>query len=80
MSVGMNIAGIAASLLSRGAATDHSHGRQPRRQPVVRCCFEWSPGGAKDSRKIFRPSGAYRHIGRKPRGLRGLRSVAAPRL
>jgi hypothetical protein len=52
-----------ASLLSRGAATDRSHGRQP----VGRCRLELSPAGAKDSKEICRPSGAHRQIGSKPR-------------
>src|SRR5215475_12452918 len=89
MSPGTNVAAKAASLikasryrarasrLSRGAATDFSHGCKP----VGRCRFEWSPVGAKESQEICRPSGAYRHIGRKTTGLRPwLRSVAAPRL
>src|SRR5262249_9769420 len=60
MSPGTNVAAIAASLikasrcraraprLSRGAATDLSHGRKP----VGRCRFEWSPVGAKESQEI----------------------------
>jgi cytochrome c553 len=56
---------VALSLLSRVAATDRSHGRQP----VGRCRFEGSPVGAKDSREICRPFGAHRHIGRKTHGL-----------
>ena len=54
-----------ASRLSRSAATDLSHGRQP----VVRCRLEPSPGGAKDSQEIFRPYGAHRHSGPTVHGL-----------
>src|SRR5215475_525377 len=53
-SSGTNTAAKAASLLSRRAATDRSHGRQP----VGRCGLELSPGGAKDSREICRRSAA----------------------
>jgi len=58
-----NTAAKAASLLSRGAAKDRSHGRKP----VGRCGLELSPGGAKDSQEICRPSGAHRQTGSRPR-------------
>jgi len=57
-----DVAAKAVSLLSRSAATDLSHGRQP----VGRCVFRRSPAGAKESQEIFRPYGAYRHMRRKP--------------
>jgi hypothetical protein len=60
-----NVAAKAASLLSRSAATDLSHGRQA----VVGCRLEPSPVGAKDSQEIFRPYGAHRHIGLTVHGL-----------
>src|SRR5215468_8169620 len=62
-SAGTNTAARAAPLLSRRAATDRSHGRQP----VGRCRLELSPRGAKDSREICRPSGAHRHMAENPR-------------
>jgi hypothetical protein len=65
MSVVTDIAAKAASLLSRSAATDLSHGRQA----VVGCRLEPSPVGAKDSKEIFCPYGAHRHIGPTVHGL-----------
>src|SRR5947209_5171957 len=65
MSVVRDIAAKAASLLSRSAATDLSHGRQA----VVGCRLEPSPVGAKDSQEIFRPYWAHRHIGPTVHGL-----------
>src|SRR5215471_5368141 len=64
MSVGTNVAATAPSLikalryharasrLSRGAATDHSHGRKP----VGGCRFKWSPVGAKESQESVAPT------------------------
>ena len=66
LSAGTNVAAKATSLLSRRAATDRSHGRQP----VGGCRFEPSPRGAKDSQEICRPSGAHRRIDSKATGLR----------
>src|SRR5207249_11744922 len=43
-----------APLFSRGAATECS----PGRKPGVGVVSERSPGGAKDSERLFRPSGA----------------------
>jgi hypothetical protein len=63
MSFITNAAAKAASLLSRGAATDLSHGRQP----VGRCRFEGSPVGAKESQESVAPTGLIVSFGRKPR-------------
>ena len=63
-------------VLSRGAATDCSHGRSP---------WDWvlfwkSPGGAKESQESVAPPALivafFKNPGRRP----GLRSFAAPRL
>ena len=40
------------SSVSRGAATDRSHGRKP----VDRCRLEWSPVGAKESQESVAPT------------------------
>src|SRR5256885_17183950 len=43
-----------APVFSRGAATECSPGRKPGGGVIL----ERSPGGAKDSERLFRPSGA----------------------
>jgi hypothetical protein len=63
MSVVTNVAAKAASLLSRGAATDRSHGRKP----VGRCRFEWSPVGAKESQESVAPTVLIVSFAGKPR-------------
>jgi hypothetical protein len=63
MSFITNVVAKAASLLSRGAAADRSHGRQP----VGRCRFERSPVGAKESQESVAPTGLIVQFGRKPR-------------
>ena len=65
-----------APLFSRGAATECSPGRKPGAGVVS----ERSPGGAKDSERLFRPSGAEIVSKETPGSRPGLHSVAAPRL
>ena len=77
MSVGTNVAAIAASLLSRGAATDRSHGRKA----VVRVSFRTEPQRGDRFARNLSPLRGSSSYGQKTPGSRpGLRSAAATRL
>jgi hypothetical protein len=67
-----NVAAIAASLLSRGAASDLSHGRKP----VGGVVWETEPRRGERVRGICRTYGAYIIRSRKPRASFRLRAIA----
>jgi hypothetical protein len=83
----MNVAAIAASLikasryrtrasrLSRGAAADHSHGRQPGASPWSGVVSNGAPEGRKIREKSFAPPGLIviltENPGLAPAGARG---------
>ena len=77
MSVGTNVAAIAASLLSRRAATGRSHGRKA----VVRVSFRREPRRGERFARNLSPLRGLSSYSRKTPGSRpGLRSAAATRL